>query len=389
MISGSLAVEGPPRGLGLSVPGHHLHNTHPQLPFVTYHPHPTSQPSSTITHHHQLHQLSASGSISNQQSWNSVRAMVTSQPQSNVPSSIGSVAVSLSQHQTQQQKHAEFLMPLPKPLNRLSTNPSTNGLRPRVSKYSPPAASGAPNPVNLVQHKDEPTQEELYQSNVAAYAARMLHVPQAFSYANLQGPYGPTLYPPPYTPLLPRSPLESTYIPQQMYPNRPLLSHSQPPQELKSPKKISSETFKVPSGKEGSLKHRILTRPAPSASVVSDCVKKQVSPTSTVTSPTAVVSQSSNSGGSAAVSSPRTINNNTIIPMGFGRDSLIRLATGELKRVEDMRTEDFVKSAQQCPELRLADSTVVKIESNGNVGTARITLSYNQNRTQVIFLFFC
>lgn len=83
-----------------------------------------------------------------------------------------------------------------------------------------------------------------------------------------------------------------------------------------------------------------------------------------------------------SLSPKRTLNNNTV-GGNFAKGSLIQLANGELRRVEDMRTEDFVLSAQQSPELRLADSTVVRIKESNATGTAIITLSYNQRRTQV------
>lgn len=56
--------------------------------------------------------------------------------------------------------------------------------------------------------------------------------------------------------------------------------------------------------------------------------------------------------------------------------------------MEDMKTEDFVMSAEQCPKLRLADSTVVRIEENPITGTATITLSYNQRQSQVSSFVF-
>lgn len=81
--------------------------------------------------------------------------------------------------------------------------------------------------------------------------------------------------------------------------------------------------------------------------------------------------------------SPAKTLNNNVVSGNFTKGSLIELANGELKKVEDMRTEDFVMSAQGCPELRLADSTVVKIEENPITGTGTITLSYNNRRSQV------
>lgn len=91
---------------------------------------------------------------------------------------------------------------------------------------------------------------------------------------------------------------------------------------------------------------------------------------------------------SSATSSPprspkRTLNNNNILSDSYSKGSLIQLANGDLRRVEDLRTEDFVSSAEQSPKLRMTDSTVVRIEENPVAGTATITLSYNQRRTQV------
>lgn len=66
------------------------------------------------------------------------------------------------------------------------------------------------------------------------------------------------------------------------------------------------------------------------------------------------------------------------------KGSLIELANGETKRVEDMRKEDFILSAMNSPELELADSTIVRItpssSSNQNVF---ITFSYDNSRSQV------
>lgn len=114
--------------------------------------------------------------------------------------------------------------------------------------------------------------------------------------------------------------------------------------------------FKVPSGKEGSMKHRILTRPPYGEKDVG----RHRSPISA-----AVFRNSSN------------INS----PTNFTKGSLIELSTGELRRVEDMRTEDFVQSAERSQHLELADSTVVKITPNSHNVT--ITFSYNKNRSKV------
>lgn len=125
----------------------------------------------------------------------------------------------------------------------------------------------------------------------------------------------------------------------------------------------------MPSGKEGSLKHRILTRPygekdskhrssAIHGSVVRyvkfcrsvlDVIKRDF-----------VVHRSSS-------------NNNA--PTNFTKGSLIELYNGELRRVEDMRTEDFISSSSKNPDLQLAETTVVKITPRPS--NVMITFSYN------------
>jgi hypothetical protein len=68
--------------------------------------------------------------------------------------------------------------------------------------------------------------------------------------------------------------------------------------------------------------------------------------------------------------------------LNFTRGSLIELSNGSLRRVEDLRTEDFVMSADKSPDLQLADSTVVKILPAMN-NYVMITFSYDNNRSKV------
>lgn len=70
----------------------------------------------------------------------------------------------------------------------------------------------------------------------------------------------------------------------------------------------------------------------------------------------------------------------------FGKGSLIELSTGELKRVEDMRTEDFVISSSKNPNLQLIDTTVVKVTPQSK-NMVVITLSYNNNNKVNILQF--
>lgn len=78
------------------------------------------------------------------------------------------------------------------------------------------------------------------------------------------------------------------------------------------------------------------------------------------------------------------LGNNSLL--NFQRGSLIELSNGSLRRVEDLRTEDFVMSAEKSQDLQLADSTVVKILStNNNSNFVMITFSYDNNRSKVRF----
>ncbi|XP_073834485.1 ataxin 1 [Musca autumnalis] len=107
--------------------------------------------------------------------------------------------------------------------------------------------------------------------------------------------------------------------------------------------------FKVPNGKEGSLKHRLIK---PSANESSDVNKIPVMRTYTTTS-------------------------------NFKKGTYIELANGALRRVEDMRTEDFIQCADRSPQHQLAESTVVKINTSPQQSTAVITFSYDRNRSKV------
>lgn len=259
-------------------------------------------------------------------------------------------------------------------LHPTTQNGTRLGLSPQrtTTKYSPPVVA-----VNLTQHKEDV--EDPY-----AIYSRLFPPPQPHFFP--QNPYS-TLYQSPYSPIgrpnfvhaPPLSPLE-TFSPTTPTASTTFLP---PPSTFSPPAAVKAATsrdkrnqqppapFKVPSGKEGSLKHRILTRPEdanPRAAPL-DLQRDATRGKLTVTS-------------SPPRSPKRTLNNNTV-PGNFAKGSLIQLANGDLRRVEDMRTEDFVMSAEQSTKLRLADSTVVRIEENPITGTATITLSYNQRRTQV------
>jgi len=71
------------------------------------------------------------------------------------------------------------------------------------------------------------------------------------------------------------------------------------------------------------------------------------------------------------------------IPPPFIKGSIIQLATGDLKRVEDLITDDFIHSTRLCPDLKLETSTVVKIEDGSDSGSTHVTFTINSSKTQV------
>ncbi|CAK1544994.1 unnamed protein product [Leptosia nina] len=65
----------------------------------------------------------------------------------------------------------------------------------------------------------------------------------------------------------------------------------------------------------------------------------------------------------------------------FCRGALIRLEDGTLRRVEEMRTEDFVMSAEGSGDLSLTQCTLLRLDERGD--RLALTLAYDRNRSQV------
>ncbi|GFN92245.1 ataxin-1 [Plakobranchus ocellatus] len=85
-------------------------------------------------------------------------------------------------------------------------------------------------------------------------------------------------------------------------------------------------------------------------------------------------------------SSPATLNTSSShlqYPQHFMKGSIIQLADGSLKRVEELQTEDFVSSAQVSSDLKVDSSTVVRIEEHQDRGTAMLSFSVGEHRVQV------
>lgn len=206
----------------------------------------------------------------------------------------------------------EFLRPLPRttPYGRYHHQthiPHSSGLQlshPQQQQQSIPRHR---------EDEETPSSAPAYPPVPGAYARFLPH-----PYSSFYGPYhGPApIAPPPPMPPVPA----------------PSVAPAPPPAPAALP---SRSPPSAPRGKEGSLKHRLLSR-------------ERIPP-----------------------------------PGRFSRGALIQLGTGQLRRVEDMRTEDFVMSADSNPEMRLADSTVVKLLRRPAADSVTLTLSYNGNRAQV------
>ncbi|XP_025836433.1 pollen-specific leucine-rich repeat extensin-like protein 2 isoform X2 [Agrilus planipennis] len=352
----------------------------------------------------------------------------------------------------------EFLRPAPKPLsqaskyNGVTISTNANGARlltsqrPTVGKY-PSSTTTAP--VNLTSSSQQSPLKEEPVDDLAYNAYSRLFPPPPHTFAHYPSPYA--IYQSPYTPLLPRnfapppplSPLETppytpttpsvaattgaTFLSPSATFSPPVLSKTSPQQQQQHQQQqhgtvvvtstsASSPGFKIPSGKEGSLKHRILTRPGDIPKSVTSLQKTlsvadstptpayhhsaRVSPQLPSVLPEVSATPHNRKRLSAAFSPPSSpaattkplltnniasANNNVLPINSFVKGALIQLANGTLRRIEEMQTEDFVQSAEKSAELRLADSTVVKIEETPSAGTVTIKLSYNQRRAQVEF----
>ncbi|XP_048411060.1 ataxin-1a [Stegostoma tigrinum] len=82
-----------------------------------------------------------------------------------------------------------------------------------------------------------------------------------------------------------------------------------------------------------------------------------------------------------SVNSPVAASNQ--LPPYFMKGSIIQLANGELKRVEDLKTEDFIQSAEISSDLKIDSSTVERVEGSHNSSFALLQFAVGEHRTQV------
>ncbi|XP_062997208.1 ataxin-1-like [Elgaria multicarinata webbii] len=73
------------------------------------------------------------------------------------------------------------------------------------------------------------------------------------------------------------------------------------------------------------------------------------------------------------------------VPSHFMKGAIIQLATGELKRVEDLQTQDFVRSAEVSGGLKIDSSTVVDLQESPWLGfvTLRFVVGEQQSKVSI------
>ena len=170
----------------------------------------------------------------------------------------------------------------------------------------------------------------------------------------------------------------------------------------------AQEIYKVPSGREGSLKHRLF-RPSDNTGTSVDSSVRQSAfinteePSVKRTKPNGVdtshyvINRESNIPGTGppgdtkeSLGGPlRNIsaggNSHLQYPQHFMKGSIIQLANGELKRVEDLVTDDFVHSADISSDLKIDTSTVVHIEESPSHGTAVLEFVVGEHKVMVSY----
>jgi len=175
-------------------------------------------------------------------------------------------------------------------------------------------------------------------------------------------------------------------------------SLSSAPRESPTQKREPSggEFYKVPySAREGSLKHRILRPSEPvtqsnlqhSAFTNTDEPLPKRTKTETLDLSKGPPKYSTNILGEVAPSDRErgasTSGPLLHYPQHFMKGSIIQLAHGALKRVEDLETDDFVHSADISSDLKIDSCTVVHIEENRVQGMAVLGFVVGEHKVQV------
>ena len=70
-------------------------------------------------------------------------------------------------------------------------------------------------------------------------------------------------------------------------------------------------------------------------------------------------------------------------PVHFTAGSLIQLSSGALRPVEDLNTDDFIKSAELSKEVQIDQSVVVNISPSKQKGLVMLEFSVGKEEVQV------
>ncbi|XP_043925869.1 ataxin-1-like [Protopterus annectens] len=73
----------------------------------------------------------------------------------------------------------------------------------------------------------------------------------------------------------------------------------------------------------------------------------------------------------------------TSLPSHFMKGAIIQLATGELKRVEDLQTHDFVRSAEITGSLKIDSSTLVDVKESSRSGYVSLHFIVGEQQSKV------
>lgn len=91
-------------------------------------------------------------------------------------------------------------------------------------------------------------------------------------------------------------------------------------------------------------------------------------------------------GNSNGISNGAPIKTNKITSdksANFAKGALIELSSGDIRRVEDMRKEDFIAASRKNPNLQLIDTTVVKMALQ-STQVVLVTVSYNNRNVSIL-----
>lgn len=166
--------------------------------------------------------------------------------------------------------------------------------------------------------------------------------------------------------------------------------------------RTNKETEKIVSGGEGSASTRnirhndnILTSTT-SASVtsqaqaqsLSDSLLEIIKTANNCSSLTTTIThaQAQTSPPTSTVASDQNMiqpHSNTCYPTHFQKGSLIQLANGQMKKVEDLSTEDFISSARSNPDVLLDQSTLTRIETKENTKNVILTFNVGSDKIEV------